>query len=178
VSHGSVIVLLVVVRLVLICPDVVVVFVKFIVFLNDFARTDFNDLFIVVAIISSSSLFALAFLRLFLFAFALGCAAVFVISVATLAIFVIFIFNDTFIESFDIFGGLSSFLGLNFLNPLATVLEHFLLDLVLFHVEDLLLYIVLSIKVLTHVGLLDFFSLKHCSLHLRKGTSLGLAGHA
>ena len=122
-SHGPIIVLLVVVCLIFICPNQVVVFVKLVEFLDNFAWSNLDNLFVIFIIVSSSSgFFTLAFLGLFFFAFAFGFfSTTCTIAALIISISVLIFFLNTLVESFDVFGRLSTLGGFDFLDPLTAL---------------------------------------------------------
>jgi hypothetical protein len=163
-SHGAVIVLLVVVGLVLVSPDKIVIFVELIKLLDDLAGSNLDNLLVIFIVVpSSSGLFALTLLGFFFLTFAFGffstTSAAFTALIVSIAILVFFL--DTFIKAFDIFRGLTSLGCLNLLDPLSPFFEHALSNLILFHFVDLSFDLVLSVHVLAHVRLLNLFPLIH-----------------
>ena len=177
-SHTPIKVLFVILALIFVCPDIVVVLVDLIELLDDFTWTNLDYLLSFVSVISSPLLafLALAFLRFFFLrflAFALRFFLIFVLLSIRLLLY-----YHTIVETFDIFGGLAILKKFLLLDPIATLLQHAFLDLVLFHVIDLLLNIFFSINIFVHVGLLDLLSLDHYLVHLGDWLLLRFSGHA
>ncbi len=161
-SHPSVVSLLVVFRLILIRPHIVVVFIEFIKLLNDLTGTNLDDLLLFVIVIPSSTLFLSLAFRLFLFALALGFFSTVAFTFSVLTFF--FLFFDAVIEAFYIIGRFAASLSFLCLDPVPAFLQHLFPDLILFHVVDLILYVILGIHVVIHVRLLNLFALIHSFL--------------
>jgi hypothetical protein len=174
-SHSSIVSLLIIFRLILVRPDIIVVFIELVKLLDDFTWTNLYYLLLFVIIVASSTLFLALALRLLFLALTFGFFGTFTVALSIFAVFFFFLY--TVIESLNIIGGLASSLSFLSLDPISALLKHLFFDLVLFHVVNLFLNVSLGVEVVVHVRFLDLFALIHSLFSPINGLVLRFATH-